>query len=198
MSLTAPPRTVSPGPWILDEEVFRAVERRVERALWRRGVPRQHRADLMQEVWLTVLSRPEFWGLAADGRERYAVRVAFGIFANTARGNTRRLRRELAVADCALQAVSAVDLTLDKKEAVASVLLALRALGDELFGVVVDHYLRERSLAEIAQGAGVPMGTVKSRLLRARGELRRAIRRLERVQTTAQRLAELDRRRAGR
>jgi DNA-directed RNA polymerase specialized sigma24 family protein len=38
------------------------------------------------------------------------------------------------------------------------------------------HHLEERSVAEIGVRLGIPTGTVKSRLYRARGALERALR----------------------
>ncbi len=48
---------------------------------------------------------------------------------------------------------------------------ALRELDQDQREVVVLHHLADLSVAEIAEGLGVPMGTVKSRLSRGRAHL---------------------------
>ena len=48
---------------------------------------------------------------------------------------------------------------------------ALASLGDDERLVVVLHHLADRSVADIAEEVGVPVGTVKSRLFRGRARL---------------------------
>ncbi|HUV04881.1 MAG TPA: RNA polymerase sigma factor, partial [Armatimonadota bacterium] len=65
--------------------------------------------------------------------------------------------------------------TLEKKDLQAAVQGALDTLSDEHRAVVVLHHIEGMDLKDIAQELGIPEGTVKSRLARARDELKRKL-----------------------
>jgi RNA polymerase sigma-70 factor (ECF subfamily) len=65
-----------------------------------------------------------------------------------------------------------LDRGLEKTEAQAEVRTALRELDPEDRAVIILREVQEQSYAEIAEVLGVPEGTVKSRLFRAREALR--------------------------
>ena len=66
--------------------------------------------------------------------------------------------------------------TADRPETLASALRsAVASLDPEFREVIVLRELQDLSYEEIAEIAGVPVGTVRSRLFRAREELRRRL-----------------------
>ena len=86
----------------------------------------------------------------------------------------RRKRRVVEVELTSLHAPAAADSSADQanREVVAQV---LRRLDDHGRAIVVLHYYLGLPLAEVAVTLGIPIGTVKSRLHRALGEMRLAI-----------------------
>jgi RNA polymerase sigma-70 factor (ECF subfamily) len=124
-------------------------------------------ADLLQETWLRVVR-----GLS---RLRDAARLRawlFGIARRTAMDRLRLRYATPAVADVDVQEVASAG-SDDNLEA------DLIAMHDELARLPVTErevltlfYLQELSLTDVADVLGVPVGTVKSRLFRARRLLR--------------------------
>lgn len=126
--------------------------------------------DLVQDVWIRVLRGIE--GLRDGSRLRAWL---FGIARRTLMD---RLREEYATPglddldDEDLPAPEAQpDLDTDSADVEAG-LARLPVVEREILTL---FYLRELSLAEVADVIGVPVGTVKSRLFRARKLLRREI-----------------------
>jgi RNA polymerase sigma-70 factor (ECF subfamily) len=127
--------------------------------------------DLTQELWLRVLR-----GL---GRLRDASRLRAWLFGIARRLLMDRLRDKYAAslaADVDVATLAAAELdTLDREADIASLEAALDALPPVEREVLTLFYLRDLSLAELADTLGVPVGTVKSRLFRARAMLRAAM-----------------------
>jgi RNA polymerase sigma factor (sigma-70 family) len=125
-------------------------------------------ADVVQDVWLRVLR-----GL---GSLRDATRFRAWIFGIARRALMDRLRQRYAEPpteplDLASIAEPAADDggDVDESELLLAELEQLPLLERE---VLVLFYLRELSLSDIAAVAAIPVGTVKSRLFRARNMLR--------------------------
>ncbi|CAN5676435.1 sigma-70 family RNA polymerase sigma factor [soil metagenome] len=130
-------------------------------------------AELVQETWLRVLRglprlrdparlRPWLFGIARRVfMDRLRTRYGSNVWAQMAQGTDSDLTDEAFSVDTS---------GLDQE---------IEALHGELGELPVTEretltlfYLRELSLAEVAQVQAVPIGTVKSRLHRARGMLR--------------------------
>ncbi|MEO6212708.1 MAG: sigma-70 family RNA polymerase sigma factor [Vicinamibacterales bacterium] len=154
-----------------EREAFDALIARWHPLLWRYAARLTNdpdaAADVVQDVWLRVLR-----GLPGL---RDAARFRAWLFGIARRVLMDRLRIRYAA-----PLMEAVDLT-EIPEAVADDDLAedLSLLQTELAHlpmpereVLVLFYLRELSLKDIAEIAGIPVGTVKSRLFRARHLLR--------------------------
>jgi len=125
--------------------------------------------DLAQDTWLRV-----FRGIARL-REPSKLRPwLFGIARNVAMDRLRSQYAAGTMADVNLEDLPAVDdVNLEAELAtLESGLANLPILERETLTL---FYLRELSLEEIAGLVGVPVGTVKSRLFRARQMLRRAM-----------------------
>jgi RNA polymerase sigma-70 factor (ECF subfamily) len=125
--------------------------------------------DLAQDAWLRV-----FRGI---GRLREPAKLRswlFGIARNVAMDRLRSQYSEGSRADVDLEGLAAAnDVNLEEEFAtLESGLASLPIVERETLTL---FYLRELSLDEIAGLVGVPVGTVKSRLFRARQMLRRAL-----------------------
>lgn len=125
--------------------------------------------DAAQEIWLRV-----FRGIA---RLREGSRLRPWLFGIARRVLMDRLRIKYATPPAAdvdvtgLAADDTTDLNADL-DALESGLTQLPVVERDVLAL---FYLQELSLADVAQVLGVPVGTVKSRLFRARQLLRRAL-----------------------
>jgi len=123
--------------------------------------------DLVQEIWVAVVQ-----GIA---RLRDASRFRSWLFGIAHRTLMDRLRvRYAAAVDNAvdLNDIAMQELCGDREESLRAVEQGLALLPLPERDVLTLFYLQELSLAEIASAMLVPVGTVKSRLFRARGLLR--------------------------
>jgi RNA polymerase sigma factor (sigma-70 family) len=143
--------------------VFRYLRRRVGR----------HRAEeLAAETFAQALaSRGRFDAVYADARP-----WLFGIAVNLLRHHYRREERELrAFARSGSDPLASEEPSLERLDAeaskavVASALAQLPAIERE---ALLLYAWAELGYGEIAQALGIPVGTVRSRLSRARGRLR--------------------------
>ncbi len=143
--------------------VFRYLRRRVGR----------HRAEeLAAETFAQALaSRERFDAAYADARA-----WLFGIAVNLLRHHYRREERELrAFARSGSDPLASEEPSLERLDAeaskavVASALAQLPAIERE---ALLLYAWAELGYGEIAQALGIPVGTVRSRLSRARGRLR--------------------------
>jgi RNA polymerase sigma-70 factor (ECF subfamily) len=123
-------------------------------------------AETVQEAWLRVLR-----GIA---RLRDPERLRAWLFGITRRVVMDRLR--VRFAEPVTVAVEDVDLAAEESSDLADDILTMHEELNQLplleREVLVLFYLRELTLAELAEVLGVPVGTIKSRLFRARHSLR--------------------------
>lgn len=150
---------------------FEELIARWHRPLWsyiRRMTGRDDEAqDLLQEVWLRVLR-----GIP---RLRDGSRWRGWLFGIARRALMDRLRREYAApvfSDVGDGEVAADADSSDHEADLASLDTGLEALPAVEREILTLFYLRDLSLAELAETLSVPVGTVKSRLFRARRMLR--------------------------
>jgi len=128
--------------------------------------------DIAQDIWLRVLR--------GIGRLRDPARLRSWLFGIAHRTWIDTLRKKYAVVDVNLDEADQHELPDPMAEAALE--QELTALEHELSRLpaiereaLTLFYLRELSLQEIAQALEIPVGTVKSRLHRARGMLRREL-----------------------
>lgn len=164
-----------------EPDAFDALIARWHRPLWvyvRRMTGRDDEAqDLVQEVWIRVIR-----GIA---RLRDGSRLRGWLFGIARRTLMDRLRREYAVppaADVDVGALAAEPEPPDNEAELASLEVALDTLPAVEREVLTLFYLRDLSLAELADALTVPIGTVKSRLFRARKMLRAAMQEMQEMQ----------------
>ena len=157
-----------------EPEAFDALIARWHRPLWqyiRRMTGRDEEArDLLQEVWVRVIR-----GIA---RLRDGSRVRAWLFGIARRTLMDRLRREYAaipIGDVDVSELAADVEPIDNESDLASLDAALETLPTVEREVLTLFYLRDLSLTELAETLDVPVGTVKSRLFRARKLLRAAM-----------------------
>jgi RNA polymerase sigma factor (sigma-70 family) len=126
--------------------------------------------DLTQEVWLRVLQ-----GL---GKLRDAAQFRAWLFGIAHRTFMDRLRTRYAIpvdTGVDLDALAAADAVGDDEDLERALAAGMASLPIVEREVLTLFYLEELSLADIAGALGIPVGTVKSRLFRARTLLRKHI-----------------------
>lgn len=161
-----------------ERAAFDALIRRWSGPLQRYAMKLTHDAalsdDLVQDIWLRVLR-----GLA---RLRDAAQFRAWLFGIAHRTFADRLRERYAMpvdADVDLDAVAVVDEGDDAEDRARALASGMEHLPLVEREVLTLFYLEDLSLADIAAALGVPAGTVKSRLFRARSLLRQHLITLE-------------------
>lgn len=127
-------------------------------------------AELVQEVWLGVLR-----GLN-NLRDPARLRAwLFGIARRVVMGHLRRTYADVIDPTADLTEIADDVDANDLNEEIAQMHAEIGALPVIEREALVLFYLRELTLQQIAEVVSVPVGTVKSRLHRARSELRRRL-----------------------
>jgi RNA polymerase sigma factor (sigma-70 family) len=130
--------------------------------------------DLVQEIWVAVVQ--------GMGRLRDATRLRswlFGIAHRTLMARLRLRYSATVTSDIEIDDIAMEEADVDREAALLAVERGLALLPLPERDVLTLFYLHELSLAEIASIQLVPVGTVKSRLFRARGLLRDRLQHLE-------------------
>ena len=157
---------VSEAPAMTFEEVVAVHYELAWRTLRRLGVDESGVDDAVQKVFLTVHEKRE---RIQPGRERaFVVGVCSGIAANTRRAQRRARTRSEELPEDLPAPTGSQELALDQRRARGLLDDALAELEPDLRLVFVLHELERMTGPEIAECAGVPLGTVASRLRRAR------------------------------
>jgi len=143
----------------------------------------QEALDLSQEVFLRVFrTLPQFRGQSA--LKTWIYRIVINQASNRQRWWRRRHKSQQVALEAHIEAhgdlpdqrgAGMPDKLLRQKEVVDGVWRALNALPFDQRAVIVLREIDGMSYDEIADSLGVAVGTVKSRLARARGELRTAL-----------------------
>jgi RNA polymerase sigma-70 factor (ECF subfamily) len=147
-------------------EAFSAHKDAVYRFAWRLTNSPETAEDVAQEVFLALLRRP----VAFDPARGELRGFLFGAARNQVRKRWRDASRWAELDDDAF--VAPVLAALEVSAAVETAIGALPPLQREV--LVLSEY-EELSLEEIARAVDAEVGTVKSRLFRARENLRRAL-----------------------
>ena len=157
-----------------EPEAFDDLIARWHGPLWqyiRRMTGRDEEAqDTLQDVWLRVIR-----GIA---RLRDGSRLRGWLFGITRRVLMDRLRRQYAMppaSEVSTDALAAEPEASDREESFEALDTAIETLPLIEREILMLFYLRDLSLAEIADALYIPIGTVKSRLFRARRMARAVI-----------------------
>jgi len=154
-----------------ERPAFDALILRWHKPLWRyaRNLAGNDAAadDAIQEVWLRVLR-----GIA---RLRDGARLRAWLFGIAHKVLMDRLREQYArppAQDVDIDTLPAHEASPEREWEMATMLDELARLPLVENEILTLFYLRELSIEDIAQSLGIPVGTVKSRLFRARKMLR--------------------------
>ncbi|MBL8767070.1 MAG: RNA polymerase sigma factor, partial [Planctomycetes bacterium] len=128
--------------------------------------------DVVQQTWIAALRHAD---RGADVHRGLLARIATRLAFNRRREAQRRARRELVAA--APESTIDVARLVEQEEQRRHVVDAVFALDEPLRTTVLHRYFDERSEAEIAARMRVPLGTVRTRLRRARALLRERLQR---------------------
>ena len=133
--------------------------------------------DVYQQAFLRLMDMPET--LRADGNPAgFIMAVAARVWHDEQRKRSRRERIAPTVdvddplAGCEAVAPGRVEDNVEAEQARRDVRRAVRRLPDKMRVPVLLFYVGGLSVEDVARALGVPRGTVKSRLNRARGLLR--------------------------
>lgn len=150
--------------------------------LRRLGLSPEDAEDAAQEVFLTVIKKLD---AIFDGHEK---RFLFGVAVRVASHRRRALKShgsrlvELEVESVESGAIPSDEL-MERKQALVLLDRALASLDEELRAVFILYELEEMTMQEIANVTETPLGTVSTRLRRAREQFQKATRRLQARQT---------------
>ena len=146
--------------------------------LRRLGLSPADAEDAGQEVLLTAVRKMD---AILPGQEK---RFVFGIAVRVASRRRRSTKSftsravDLDLDTCEVAAPSSHEI-LERREALALLDRALATLNEEMRTAFILYELEEMSMPEIAEVLDVPVGTVASRLRRAREQFQKATRRLQ-------------------
>lgn len=147
---------------------FHAHKDAVYRFLWRMTGSNTAAEDLAQDVFLVLLRAPERYDPDRGGLRQYLIGVARNLA-------LRQFRRENRWNTLDEDQFVAESIDLDGVETAESVARAVQELPPLQREALILSVYEEMSLEEIARVAEVEIGTVKSRLFRARENLRRML-----------------------
>lgn len=173
------------------EAVVRHYQDRIHALAWRLTYDDALAADITQEVFLRLYERLDRYEAARGAFEPWFLTLATNLALNVrARALLRRapsLDAPPAGADGDAPRGPPSDpkapsapVAAEESEARAAIRQAVRALPEMYAGVVVLHYLEGLGVKEIGERLGMPVGTVKIRLHRARAVLREKLERFGR------------------
>jgi RNA polymerase sigma-70 factor (ECF subfamily) len=128
--------------------------------------------DAAQQVWLVAARRLD--DIHAGGERSYLMGIAVKVASDARRSLRRRREREVPMDPDQTLASTArgPDELFEQKRRVALLDAALRDIPDELREAFVLFELEELSAPEVAEVLRIPLGTVASRVRRAREQIR--------------------------
>ncbi len=116
--------------------------------------------DIVQETFLRAWRQPELVTTRGESRRAWLQTVARNIAIDRSRLRGRRPRE---AGDAALPTIPEPTCHIDQMVTSLALRSALRKLTLTQREILVEMYYRDRSLGEIADTLGIPVGTVKSR-----------------------------------
>ncbi len=156
--------------------IFEAQHELIWRALRHRGFDAEAAADLTQQAFLIAAERLD--DIRVGSERAFLLETSFRL----ARSAIRKTSRIQLEEDMDLRGTSTMraDDALDHKRAADLVERALATMTPDLLEVFLLFELERVSTRDIAELLGIPIGTVASRLRRAREEFRAEASRIER------------------
>ena len=149
----------------------------VWRSLRRLGVPEAGADDAAQQVFVVASRRLD--EITVGGERGYLLGIALRVASDARRTIARRrevsIDRELSSSSSAVAGSRQPDEALEQKRALATLAALLDEMPDQLREAFVLFELEELNAAEVAQVLDVPVGTVASRVRRARERLRESL-----------------------
>jgi RNA polymerase sigma-70 factor (ECF subfamily) len=149
----------------------------VWRSLRRLGVPEAGADDAAQQVFVVASRRLD--EIETGGERGYLLGIALRVASDARRAISRRrevsIETELAVSSSTALTPRQPDEALEQKRALAVLAALLDEMPDELREAFVLFELEELSAPEVARVLDVPVGTVASRVRRARERLRESL-----------------------
>jgi RNA polymerase sigma-70 factor (ECF subfamily) len=138
----------------------------VHSVLYAKGVQDGDRDDVAQRVFLVVLRKLD--GIEIDAEKAFLRGVAIREASHARRSHKRR--REVGNDDFDLQSTPSMspDELVRRKQELMQVADAVDELDENLRAVFIMSEVQEIPLAAIAEELGLPLGTVKTRLRKAR------------------------------
>lgn len=150
----------------------------VWRLLSRLGVPRPDLDDAAQQVFLTTSRK--LADIPPENERTFVYGTALRVAATARRDHRRRLRFIEPAEDAdAVSTGPAPDEELERRRALAFLDEVLHELADELREVFVLCEIEELSAPRVAAIIDIPVGTVASRLRRARHAFQQQVKRLQ-------------------
>lgn len=145
---------------------------RLYRAAWALCGSREDAEDLVQETFARVLAKPR--QTQTDDPLPYLLRVLRNTFVSTLRTRSRRPQTG-PLEDDEPRAVAPASASPAAALAAREVFAAIARLGDDYRDVLVAVDVAGLSYEEAAGAFDIPVGTVMSRLYRARGKVAEAL-----------------------
>lgn len=134
----------------------------------------EHQADdLAQDTWLAALQRPPRLGEGGSSLRGWLAVVARNLAIGGQRADRRRAERERDRARSGPDA--SVERLAEREEARQQLGVAVTSLAEPLRTAIILRYFEELAPTEIARHLDVPASTVRSRIQRGLGELRRRL-----------------------
>lgn len=152
------------------QELYRRYRESVYRVAWKIVLDREDALDVTQDVFVRVLRSIDNFRL----QSRVSTWIT-RITVNASIDLLRRRRRAVALRQ-AIAEVPQYERDLDDDLAQAQVRAAIEKLSEEHRTCLVLREMEGRSYEEIAESLGCSIGTVRSRIHRARAKVRRLLR----------------------
>lgn len=137
--------------------------------LRRIGVPAQLAEDVCQEVFLVAARRIDDMKAEPTSERSFLLGTAYRVSRDLGRKAHRESLRDV---DTELAAMPSPEEQLDEKRACEVIYRLLSELDEDVRAIFVMYELDGMTMNEIAQVLGVPIGTVGSRLRRAREDFK--------------------------
>jgi RNA polymerase sigma-70 factor (ECF subfamily) len=143
------------------------------RVVRRLGIAESEADDVTQEVFCVAAHRLS--DIEPNKERSFLYSVAVRVSANARRAGRRRQNAYDNFESAPREAVPLPDNLSDQKSARSLLDEILESLPEDLREVLVLHEIEEVGVAEVAEALGIPVGTVGSRLRRAREKFHAAV-----------------------